>query len=175
MELNANIKTLQLGCGGVNNAIGGKAGCDIDISNIALSGLNESYDSTGSPEFNGDRAGTSALITNPFIEFAISGNSASTREVVGFRLGAEEILGLLTLGTDNVQNPNDGIKSFSGYMKMAQTQGHHLLSKRHLVCHDEIISGRLEWILGQEQGTILVKPFTTGFSIRTYRDYSSIL
>ncbi len=44
--------------------------------------------------------------------------------MVGFRLGAEEILGLLTLGTDNVQNPNDGIKSFSGYMKMAQTQGH---------------------------------------------------
>ena len=25
MELNANIKTLQLGCGGVNNAIGNKA------------------------------------------------------------------------------------------------------------------------------------------------------
>ncbi len=62
MELNANIKTLQLGCGGVNNAIGSKAGCDIDISNIALSGLNESYDSTGSPKFNGERAGTSAQI-----------------------------------------------------------------------------------------------------------------
>ena len=42
MELNANIKTLQLGCGGVNNAIGNKAGCDIDISNIETNkqGLN---------------------------------------------------------------------------------------------------------------------------------------
>ena len=161
MELNANIKTLQLGCGGVNNAIGSKAGCDIDISNIALSGLNESYDSTGSPKFNGERAGTSAQITNPFIEFAISGNSASTREVVGFRLGAEEILGLLTLGTDNVQNPNDGIKSFSGYMKMAQTQGHSFTEQATFgMTDDEIISGRLK-ALGQTR-KFDSKPFTNG-------------
>ncbi|WP_180050252.1 MULTISPECIES: hypothetical protein [unclassified Acinetobacter] len=151
MELNANIKTLQLGCGGVNNAIGGKAGCDIDISNISLSGLNESYDSTGNPKFNGERAGTSAQITNPFIEFAISGNSASTREVVGFRLGAEEILGLLTLGTDNVQNPNDGIKSFSGYMKMAQTQGHSFTKEAKFGnASDQKISGILT-ALGQDR------------------------
>ena len=159
MELNANIKTLQLGCGGVNNAIGGKAGCDIDISNISLSGLNESYDSTDSPKFNGERAGTSAQITNPFIEFAISGNSASTREVVGFRLGAEEILGLLTLGTDNVQNPNDGIKSFSGYMKMAQTRGHSFTEQTTFgMTDDEIISGRLT-ALGQTR-QFHSKPFT---------------
>ena len=151
MELNANIKTLQLGCGGANNAIGNKAGCDIDISNIALSGLNQSYDSTGSPKFNGERAGTSAQITNPFIEFAISGNSASTREVVGFRLGAEEILGLLTLGTDNVQNPNDGIKSFSGYMKMAQTQGHSFTKEAKFGnASDQKISGILT-ALGQDR------------------------
>ncbi|WP_179989380.1 hypothetical protein [Acinetobacter sp. YH12252] len=161
MELNANIKTLQLGCGGVNNAIGGKAGCDIDISNISLSGLNESYDSTDSPKFNGERAGTSAQITNPFIEFAISGNSASTREVVGFRLGAEEILGLLTLGTDNVQNPNDGIKSFSGYMKMAQTRGHSFTEQTTFgMTEDEIISGRLT-ALGQTR-QFHSKPFTNG-------------
>lgn len=151
MELNANIKTLQLGCGGANNAIGNKAGCDIDISNIALSGLNQSYDSTGSPKFNGERAGTSAQITNPFIEFAISGNSASTRAVVGFRLGAEEILGLLTLGTDNVQSPNDGIKSFSGYMKMAQTQGHsYTQAAKFGNASDQKISGTLT-ALGQDR------------------------
>ena len=34
IELNANIKNLQLGCGGVNGA-----GCDIDIKNLSLSGL----------------------------------------------------------------------------------------------------------------------------------------
>ena len=35
IELNANIKKLQLGCGGVN----GIGDCDIDIDNLSLSGL----------------------------------------------------------------------------------------------------------------------------------------
>lgn len=128
MELNVNIKSLQLGCGGANNTI--KTGCDIDISNIALSGypINPetgklAVDSTGSPKFSDERVDTSAKVTNPFVEFAVQGNSASTREVVGFRLGADKILGLLTLGTDNTMTPNDGIQSFSGYMKMAKTTG----------------------------------------------------
>ena len=34
LELNANIKKLQLGCGGVNGA----GACDIDIDNFSLSG-----------------------------------------------------------------------------------------------------------------------------------------
>ena len=119
MELNVNVKTLQLGCGGDKGA-----GCDIDISNLALSGLNQDKDALGNPVFNeAGRAATSAEVTNPFIEFAVKGTSAATRQVVGFRLGAEQIKGLLTLGTDNVQNPTDGIKSFSGFMKMAETSG----------------------------------------------------
>ncbi|WP_374666672.1 hypothetical protein [Acinetobacter sp.] len=113
MELNTNIKTLQLGCGGDNGA----KKCDIDISNLALSGLPDSYGADG-------RASSSAKITNPFVEFAIKNEGqASTREVVGFRLGAAQILGLLTAGTENTSNPSDGIQSFSGYMKMAATQG----------------------------------------------------
>ena len=35
LDLNANIKKLQLGCGGVNGA----GGCDIDIDNLSLSGI----------------------------------------------------------------------------------------------------------------------------------------
>ena len=62
MEINANIKKLQLGCGGINGA----TGCDIDIDNIALSGL-----PAGSNYTSDDRAGSSALITNPFLQFAI--------------------------------------------------------------------------------------------------------
>ncbi len=120
MELNTNIKSLQLGCGGVNGA----NGCDIDISNLALSGLPTSYDNNGNPVFANDRASTSAKITNPFVEFAIKNNDkASTREIVGFRLGAQEILGLLTTGIANTQSPTDGIQSFSGYMKIADTSG----------------------------------------------------
>ena len=111
IELNANIKKLQLGCGGSNNTI--RAGCDIDIDNLSLSGL---------PEAGKERPETSAKLTNPFIEFAIKNpTSAATREVMGFRVSAEKIVGLLTAGTnDGTQN---GINTLSGYMKIAPATG----------------------------------------------------
>ncbi|MGC3819207.1 MULTISPECIES: hypothetical protein [unclassified Acinetobacter] len=113
MEINANIKKLQLGCGGVN----GIGKCDIDIDNISLSGLQ------GTNYTSDDRAASSALITNPFVEFAIKNpKSASTREVLGFRLSAEKIAGLMTIGTENSSTPN-GINSFSGYMKTKASSG----------------------------------------------------
>ena len=114
MELNTNIKKLQLGCGGAN----GSGACDIDIDHISLSGLpaNSNYTSD-------ERAATSALLTNPFIEIAIKNpKSASTREVMGFRLSAEKISGLMTLGTENSNTPN-GINTFSGYMKTKASSG----------------------------------------------------
>ncbi|WP_038343126.1 hypothetical protein [Acinetobacter sp. A47] len=105
LELNANIKKLQLGCGGAN----GVGGCDIDIDNLSLSGISDTSEG---------RASSSAKLTNPFIEFAIKNpNQASTRNVVGLRLSAEKVLGLLTLGTENSSSPN-GINSLSGYMKV---------------------------------------------------------
>lgn len=105
MELNTNIKKLQLGCGGVNGA----GACDIDIDNLSLSGISSTSDG---------RASSSATLTNPFIQFAIKNpNSASTREVVGIRLSAEKLVGLLTTGTENSSTAN-GINSFSGYMKV---------------------------------------------------------
>ena len=158
MELNVNIKTLQLGCGGSN----GGTGCDIDISNLALSGLNPSFDAEGNPVFSGDRANTSASINNPFIEFAIkNGGSASTREVVGFRLGADKIVGLLTMGTDNVENPNDGLKSFSGYMKMAQTTGESVTKAGTFGnASDQKIQGNLK-ALGQTR-ELISKPGAEG-------------
>ncbi|MNN10814.1 hypothetical protein D3C81_1237480 [compost metagenome] len=110
LELNANIKKLQLGCGGANGA----GACDIDIDNLSLSGLSETNDG---------RASSSAKLTNPFIEFAIKNpNSASTREVAGVRLSAESIQGLLTFGSENTATKN-GINSFSGYMVTQATGG----------------------------------------------------
>lgn len=111
IELNTNIKKLQLGCGGVNNTI--RAGCDIDIDNLSLSGL---------PEAGKERPETSAKLTNPFVEFAIKNpKSAATREVMGFRISSEKIVGLLTTGTnDGTQN---GINTLSGYMKIASATG----------------------------------------------------
>lgn len=126
IELNANIANLQLGCGGMNNTIRTNS-CDIDIKNIALSGLNDTTNSSGSPTFTSQqRAATDALINNPFIQFAIRNpEKASTREVVGVQLGAAAITGLLSLGTENGSTASltDGLQSLSGFMQIAATTG----------------------------------------------------
>lgn len=105
IELNANIKRLQLGCGGFKGS-----GCDIDIENLSLVGVNP---------INGNYAGTDAKISNPFIEFAIKNpESAALREVVGLRLGALSALGKLGLGSNSdlstLSDDVGGIHSLSG-------------------------------------------------------------
>ncbi|WP_436898987.1 hypothetical protein [Acinetobacter gyllenbergii] len=120
MELNVNIKSLQLGCGGVNGA----GGCDIDIDYISLSGLgNSATSNTDSAEDRAARVGSSAVLSNPFIEFAIKNpDKASTRQVVGLNLSAEKALGLITFGLENGPEKS-GINSLSGYMEIAATTG----------------------------------------------------
>lgn len=106
LSLNANIRKLQLGCGGINGP-----GCDIDIDNLSFSG-------TGcSP-----RPSCDAVFTNPFIEFAIKndGNSAQ-RQITGFRFSAERLKGLMTAGIND--GTANGINTFSGYMNIAATTG----------------------------------------------------
>lgn len=113
LQLNANIKKLQLGCGGVNGA----GACDIDIDNLSLSGLANT---------NTGRVSSSAKMTNPFIEFAIKNpNSASTRSIAGIRLSAEKVIGLLTAGTENSTTPN-GIKNISGFMRIQSDQSGYI-------------------------------------------------
>lgn len=120
ISINANIKRLQLGCGGIKGA----NGCDIDIENLAISGLNDSRDQDGNPLFSKGRPATSATIRNPFLEFAIQdAKQISTRKIVGFRVGAAQIIGLLSLGSANTADPSDGLKQFSGFMQLAQTTG----------------------------------------------------
>jgi len=156
MELNANINKLALGCGGVNNSVRASS-CDIDIDNISLSGLpaNANYTSD-------ERAATSAKITNPFLQFAIKNpSSAATREVVGFRVSAEKISGLMTLGTENSATPN-GINTFSGYMKTKTASGTAVTQARNMTYADTgltingIVQGRL---LGSSSGTTCVDGF----------------
>lgn len=122
LELNANIKNLQLGCGGTNGA----DACDIDIKNLSLSGLPDSYDANGIPVFNNGRPSTSGKITNPFMEFAISNpSSAAIREVKGIRFSAEKINALLSAGLENLDKATttDGIQRLSGFMQIAGTTG----------------------------------------------------
>lgn len=125
LELNANIKKLQLGCGGVNGA----GNCDIDIDNLSLSGLgNSATSNTNSASDRAARVGSSAVLSNPFMEFAIKNpNSASTREVVGINLSSEKAIGLLTFGQENSSSKN-GINSLSGYMEVAATTGTALVN-----------------------------------------------
>ena len=122
LELNANIKKLQLGCGGINGA----GACDIDIDYLSLSGISDT---------NTGRASSSAKLTNPFTEIAIRNpNSASTREVLGFRVSSEKAEGLLTFGLENGPNKS-GINSLSGYMEVAAAGGQVTVNSISGVCH----------------------------------------
>lgn len=131
LELNLNINKLQLGCGGNNSAVAGKGGlCDIDIDNISLSGLgNAATSNTNSESDRAARAGSSAVLSNPFMEFAIKNpDKASQRELVGVRLSAEKALGLISFGKENLKDNNNngipnGINSLSGYMEIAPQKG----------------------------------------------------
>ncbi len=133
IEANLNIKTLQLGCGGVNGA----GACDIDIENFSLTGVPTRIKADGTPQWNysgkttdgtasldkleNERAASSMSLRNPFIEFAIKNpTNLAQREVAGFRLSAEGIKGYMTAGTHNDalgENKNQGgINTFSGYI-----------------------------------------------------------
>lgn len=130
LELNANIRKLQLGCGGVNGA----GGCDIDIDNFSLSGVSETSEG---------RVASDAVLKNPFIEFAIKNpNSASTRELKGVRLSAEQAFGMLSFGTENSDTPN-GINSLSGYLKLASATGNAKTIQRDMTNALGNMTGRI--------------------------------
>lgn len=116
LEINMNIKKLQLGCtaGSINGQF-----CDIDIDNMSLSG------STLGPD---GRPASAALLTRPFFEFAIKNDQSKTlREVVGIRMSAENTLGMLTMGDQQAGSGDpgntSGINSLSGYMNIGSASG----------------------------------------------------
>lgn len=111
MDLNMNIKKVQLGCGGVNGA----GVCDIDIDQLGLTGIRANGADVGPP--------TDFTMYRPFVEFAINNpTSAATREVMGIRLGAQSAWGMMNIGTDpgaanNNPATHTGINRFSGDMQ----------------------------------------------------------
>ena len=118
LELNANIKKLQLGCGGSNGA----GACDLDLDDVSFgcitgaSGYCITTTTTNPKQPTGLDSNNSIgnqvnmkdfVLKNPYFQFAIKNpNSASTREVVGVRIGAEKAEGPLSIGSLN---------TFSGY------------------------------------------------------------
>ena len=130
LRLNMNIDKLQLGCGGIN----GTDGCDLDIDNFSLGCVANSSGQciTQNPASgtiqkpgllrdcgNGTCTGTNIdksiqdqlkdfIINRPFFQFAIKNDNSSTlREIVGIRMGGEQVSGPMSFGSLN---------TFSGYM-----------------------------------------------------------
>lgn len=97
LELNANIKTLQLGCGGVNGA----NGCDVDLRNVSFTGFaKDGVQSSG--------VGTDFLADNPFVEFAVANpTSASTRQITGLRVGFGQVAGMLSANIKSLTATQD--------------------------------------------------------------------
>lgn len=149
MQLNANIKSLRLGCDGPN----GTGPCDISIDNLSLSGNGATRNA---------RVESDAIITNPFFEVAIKNpNSASTREIAGVRFSAANINGLLTTGVENSDTPN-GINSVSGYMKV-QSDSSGLIKgfASTAAARDDLFGAN------EVQGTLLAKAL--GLTVATAR------
>ncbi len=112
LSLNANIDKIQLGCGGVNGT-----GCDINLNNVSIAGI-----TTGS---SGTYADSDATLNNPFIQLAIlNPNSLSTRQVVGLNLGAQNIIGQLSIG----MNTNTSTAISNGSASAANNTGIQTLS-----------------------------------------------
>ena len=155
LELNANIKKLQLGCGGVKGT-----GCDIDIDNIALTGITTST-------AQGAGVGTDFKLTNPFIEFAIQNpDTAATRTVTGFRLGALSALGIMNIGSNgdlNTLADDTGINSLSGDIGVRVTNAN--LTNVHACTYGVSSSGNScnsgILILKQLDGTANVADYST--------------
>ena len=133
LALNANIDHMQLGCGGFNSGLGGSAAnaCDIDLDYVRLMGRGG-----GQPGAPGAGAAVTSdfVLVRPYLDIAIKNDgSASTREVVGVKIGAQTADGYFGVGqfdktgtTNCASNPNQmgchrGLNRISAYMKVHLT------------------------------------------------------
>lgn len=100
VALNVNINKLQLGCGGYNEII--RTGCDIDIDYVSLMGRSATTGGAAvAGAAPGDRpaaVGSDFVLTRPYVEIVTRGNTPATREVVGFKLGAQSANGYFGIG-----------------------------------------------------------------------------
>ncbi|MDF3029883.1 MAG: hypothetical protein K0R03_441 [Moraxellaceae bacterium] len=112
--LNTNINRLALGCDGA----AGTGICDIDLSRARFAGVSASSTTDSGPA-------TDFLLRRPYIEFAVkNAGTAASRELSGFRVGAVETLGMLSIGENpNINDLNDdtGIQRLTGFMTATLT------------------------------------------------------
>lgn len=99
LAMNMNISKLQLGCGGVNDALQFGVGCDIDVDYMSLMGR------TGiRPTGYGDPAsvagvGSEVVLTRPYLEIAVKNDAnPALREITGIKIGSAYVDGALGIG-----------------------------------------------------------------------------
>lgn len=95
LALNSNISKLQLGCGGFNDFLAAKTGCDVDIDYVSLMGRNGS--NPGNPL-------SAFKLVRPYLEIAVKNDGTATREVVGIKIGAQAAEGAMTVGRRYTNN-----------------------------------------------------------------------
>ena len=183
IALNANIKNLQLGCGGTNSSAAGKNGmCDLDIQDFSFgciansSGQCITLPKSDSRQANGIVQETSLgdkvqsqmkdfNLKNPFFQFAIKdADKASTREVMGLRIGAAQAEGPLSFGN---------LSTFSGYLTgkaNLETQGQ---SQVGVTTQAQSRYKNLDAYLGLPDGTVLDINVILGRGTVRYRDVSA--
>ena len=139
LDFNINISKLQLGCGGVNDALTGP-GCDIDIDYVSFMGINAAGDrpSPDGPE-------SMFEMVRPYFELAVKNDNTPNREIVGIKVGAQRVNGALGIGRlydmavqnmenggvcdpsassgSGVLNCNSGINSISGFLSLEMSAG----------------------------------------------------
>lgn len=89
LAVNANIAKLQLGCGGFNDFLDAKTGCDVDIDYVSLMGRNGT--NPGNPL-------SAFKLLRPYLELAIKNDGTAQREVVGIKIGAQAADGAMSIG-----------------------------------------------------------------------------
>jgi hypothetical protein len=104
LGINTNIAKLQLGCGGVNDALNASIPCDIDIDYMSMMGTSGGPDS----EFT---------LQRPYIGLAIKNDGSPTsRQVVGIKVGAQSVTGLVSAGrvyNNGQYNQENGTKNYT--------------------------------------------------------------
>ncbi|PTQ89526.1 hypothetical protein [Agitococcus lubricus] len=142
LGLNANVNKFQLGCNGVNDNL--VVGCDIDIDFFSFMGR------SGSAQ--GAAATSSFILTRPYFEFAIKNdNTASLREIVGYKIGSQFADGMMGIGRlynngeMNIEEDfaNDGLYNGNGGICNTSTAANNAAGRAS--CHSGInfISGNL--------------------------------
>ncbi len=114
LSMNINISKLQLGCGGVNDALN-RAACDLDMDYVRFMGVDALGTSpAGYGTYTGNAGADSAFeMVRPYLELAVKNDGdPAKREVVGIKFGAESVSGALSVGRNY---PSGAVNLENGY------------------------------------------------------------